>query len=206
MIGELDEQLPSWDELLAELKEQLLAANNRTKQLVDSKRRDISFTVGDWVMLRIHPYRQNTLFPRSFQKLSHCFFGPFQLEARIGEVVYRLKLPEGIKIHLVFHVSLLKKWIGEGTPSTRSLSPLRDNGVLKLQHESILQVRWSTREKEEVADVLVQWQGLHPEDATWEAFDQIEAIFPNFTMNLGDRVRFEGGVLMRHQQVIRVKT
>lgn len=155
LIGELDDQLASRDELLAELKQHLNTANNRMKQLADAKRRDVQFAVGDWVLLRIQPYRQKTLFHRSSQKLSHRFYGPFQIEARRGEVAYRLTLPEGTKIHPVFHVSLLKPWVGDGQPDMGKLPPLRDNGALQLEPEAVLQVRWTRRGHKKVADLLV---------------------------------------------------
>lgn len=161
LLGELDTQLASRDELLTELKHHLTAANNRMKQLADAKRRDVQFEVGDWVLMRIQPYRQKTLFQRSSQKLSHRFFGPFQVEARVGEVAYRLKLPDGTKIHPVFHVSLLKPWKGDSPPQTGELPPLRDNTVLQLQPEAILETRWEKQGNRKIATVLIKWKGLH---------------------------------------------
>lgn len=148
------------------------------KQLADAKRRDVKFDIGDWVLLRIQPYRQKTLFRRSSQKLSHRYYGPFQIEAKHGEVAYRLALPEGTRIHPVFHVSLLKPWVGEGEPDMGTLPPLRNNEALKLQPAMILEVRWRNKGDKKVADILVQWEGFNAADATWEEYDQIEASFP----------------------------
>lgn len=78
------------------------------KRLADKKRRKISFNVGDWVLVKLQPYRQHSLPLRKNQKLGMRYFGPFEISQRIGSVAYKLILPEHTRIHSVFHVSLLK--------------------------------------------------------------------------------------------------
>lgn len=56
-MNEVDQSLASRDALLQQLKDNLHAANNRMKQQVDSKRRDIEYQVGEFVFLKLHPYR-----------------------------------------------------------------------------------------------------------------------------------------------------
>ncbi|MCO5587679.1 hypothetical protein L7F22_041630 [Adiantum nelumboides] len=50
---------------------------------------------------------------RLFPKLSVRYYEPFQVCDKISDVAYRLKLPEGWKIHNAFHVSLLRPLVGE---------------------------------------------------------------------------------------------
>jgi hypothetical protein len=50
--------------------------------------------------------------PRSKnKKLTYKYFGPFKILKKVGKVAYRLYLPEEARIHSMFHVSLLKKWV-----------------------------------------------------------------------------------------------
>ena len=62
--------------------------------------------------LRLQPYRHSSVALRRNLKLSPRFFGPFQITQKVGEVAYKLNLPETSKIHPVFHVSNLKPALG----------------------------------------------------------------------------------------------
>lgn len=197
IVEEIDAQLQDRDEVLSELKENLQAANNHMKQMADRKRRDIEFQVGDWVFLRLQPYRQKSVIRRSSQKLANRFFGPFQIEQRVGKVAYRLKLPEGSRIHPVFHVSLLKQRIGEEIPTTVELPPLRANGLFILHPETVLKTRQVKRGTGDIVELLIKWKDLPIEDATWEEQGQIQSSFPAFVLNLEDKVLLEEGSVDR---------
>lgn len=83
LIQEVDCQLAERDQLLDELKAQLVKAQQRMKQTADKRRRDVQFAVGDMVFLRIHPYRFRSLALKRNAKLSPRYFGPFAVEERI---------------------------------------------------------------------------------------------------------------------------
>lgn len=59
-------------------------------------------------------------------KLSPRFYGPFEIMDRVGTVAYKLKMPSYSKIHPVFHVSLLKKKLGNDVVPQPSLPPVGD--------------------------------------------------------------------------------
>ena len=86
------------------------------------------------------------------------------------------------------------------------LPPLRNNGKLKLQPTTVLQIRWRSQGQKRVAYLLVQWEGLHIEDATWERYDQLAASLPKFVLNLEDKVRLQGegidGVVTSKEEVV----
>ena len=66
-------------------------------------------------------------------KLAPCFVGPHKVFERMGEVAYKLELPEGLSgVHDVFHVSQLKKCHAEMADI-----PLRVNASERLCLESL---------------------------------------------------------------------
>ena len=94
-VQDVDDMLRSRDDILRDLRKNLVAAQVRMKCQVDRHRREVSFEVGDYVYLRLQPYRQTSVAFRSLLKLSPRFFGPFKIMAKIGTVAYRLDLPAG---------------------------------------------------------------------------------------------------------------
>ena len=79
----------------------------------DRCRIERSFEVGDLAYLQLQPYRQSSLKQKGAEKLKPRFYGPYRVSRRVGEVAYELELPEGSKIHNFFHVSCLKKVVGQ---------------------------------------------------------------------------------------------
>jgi hypothetical protein len=83
----------------------LRIAQFREKSYADGKRRDVSFQVGDYVYLKVSPIRGLHRF-KVKGKLSPRFIRPFQILQRVGEVAYRLDLPEQLSdVPEVFHIS-----------------------------------------------------------------------------------------------------
>jgi hypothetical protein len=66
------------------------------------------------VYIRVRPKR-SYLRLGIYTKLAPRYCGLFEVLARIGPVAYHLALPATVKIHYVFHVSLLKKYIHDPT-------------------------------------------------------------------------------------------
>lgn len=84
------------------------------------------------MFLRLQPYIQTSLVQRPYQKLAFRYYGPYKIIARVGDVAYKLQLPEGSKIHDVLHVSQLKQAVGLDV-TLAGLNPL-DDAVLQSLH------------------------------------------------------------------------
>lgn len=88
----------------------LEAAQKRQKTAADRHRRDLHFTIGAKVLLST---KNLTLKGHPSPKFKPRWVGPFSIMKRVGAVAYQLALPPTMKIHPVFHVSLLKNYRGE---------------------------------------------------------------------------------------------
>nr|GFC01539.1 putative reverse transcriptase domain, ribonuclease H-like domain, aspartic peptidase domain protein [Tanacetum cinerariifolium] len=73
----------------------------------------MDFGVGDRVLLKVSPWKGVVRFGKK-GKLAQRYVGPFEIVERVGQVAYRLKLPQELScIHETFHVSNLKKCLAE---------------------------------------------------------------------------------------------
>ena len=167
-VQAVDQLLQHRATMLAHLRENLHHAQNRMKQQVDQHRSERQFQEGDQVFLRLQPYKQTSLKDKGCQKLSPKFYGPYQVLQHIGEVAYKLALPPTAKIHPVFHVSCLKKVIGNNCRIQTSLPELDEEGSIWLQPEQVLDTQVKQLRGRMIKEVLVKWKDTSPEDATWE--------------------------------------
>ncbi|XP_075080344.1 uncharacterized protein LOC142165863 [Nicotiana tabacum] len=150
------------------------------KNYADGRRKERNFTVGDWVFLKLQPYRQTSVAMRKYLKLSARYFGPYEVIRKIDSVAYELRLPLGSKIHPVFNVSQLKKKIGEKTFATQDPPYCTNDGQILTELLKILERRMVKKKNKAVVEVLVQWANLAPEEATWEEYGFLKSQFPNF--------------------------
>jgi hypothetical protein len=102
------------------------------------------------------------------EKLKPRFYGAYKVIRRVGEVAYELELLEGSKIHNAFHISCLKKAMGQHVSISEELPPLDEEGQLELVPEEVLERIERGLRSRVTRECLVRWRGLPVEDATWE--------------------------------------
>ena len=90
------------------------------------KRKEVVYEIGDRECLRVPPLRGVKRIGVK-GKLAPRFVGPCRVLERMGEVAYKLELPEGLSgVHDVFHICQLKKCHAEMADI-----PLRDTVPLE---------------------------------------------------------------------------
>ncbi|KAL8087895.1 hypothetical protein AgCh_037873 [Apium graveolens] len=139
----VDRSLEKRELMISELKFQLIRAQNRMKSQADKHRSDRIFQVNDWVWLKLQPYRQLFIHRKTNQKLARKYYGPFQVESVVGKVAYKLKLPDSVQVHRVFHVSLLKPFYGSPHLLVSLPDWMSKSDSLGLKPQAVLQTRVS---------------------------------------------------------------
>lgn len=67
------------DDLLAELRQKLLKSQDQMRTQANKHRRLVNFAVGEWVFLKLQPYKLKSLAPRPYAKLAPRYYGSFQI-------------------------------------------------------------------------------------------------------------------------------
>ncbi|VFQ66833.1 unnamed protein product [Cuscuta campestris] len=190
--AEVETLLRERAELLADLRANLIKMQQRMRSQANQHRRDVSFAVGDLVLLKLRPYRQHSVARPLSSKLARRYYGPFEVLERIDAVAYRLRLLEGCRIHDVFHVSLLKPFVArDGSTPTATLPA----DFFKGQPVSFPVVAISSRtvlvDGELQEQWLVRWTDGTDADATWEPVKDLVQHYPD--LRLEDKVALESG-------------
>ena len=154
------------DELLRCLRANLHQAQNRMAQKANKHRRELQLQVGDKLLVRLQPYRQSTIANRTSYKMAKHYYGPFRILERIGSVAYKLELPISSKIHHVFHISLLKPYVGDSHVNIQSLPPISVNNKPLYSPIVICAEHSVLKQGKELRQVLVQWFDCAPKNST----------------------------------------
>nr|APU93382.1 putative gag-pol polyprotein [Marshallia obovata] len=162
-----------------QIKARLKAAQERQKAYADPKRKAIKFEAGDSVLLKVSPWKGLIRF-RKRGKLSPRFIGPFKVIKRIGEVAYRLELPEEMSaIHPTFHVSHLRKCVvDEHTHVPLNEIEVDDRLNYVEQPIAIVDRQEKRLRNKVIKQVRIQWKHRKGSDATWELEDEMRELYP----------------------------
>ncbi|GKD34458.1 hypothetical protein Tco_1249967 [Tanacetum coccineum] len=136
-------------------------------------------------MLKVSPWKGVVYFVK-WGKLNPRYVGPFRVLEKVGDVAYKIELPQELsRVHNTFHVSNLKKCYFD-EPLAVSLDGIHINDKLHFVEEPIeIMDREVKRLKQSrIPIVKVRWNSKRGHEFTWEREDQFQKKYPHlFTKN-----------------------
>jgi hypothetical protein len=171
---------------LQDVRYRLEQAQATQKRHYDKMHRAVSYKLGDWVLLRLRHRPVASLDVAATGKLKPRYFGPYRIVEVINDVAVRLELPPRARLHDVFHMGLLKPWVGD-PPSSPPPLPVVHHGATVPEPERVVKARLARG----VRQVLVHWKHEPAASATWEDRDSFIERFPHF--QLADELALEEG-------------
>ncbi|GKC49005.1 hypothetical protein Tco_1071750 [Tanacetum coccineum] len=153
----------------------LRLVRDRQKSYADKRRKPLEFSVGDYVLLKVSPWKGVVRF-RKKGKLAPRFVRPFEIIEKVGLVAYRLDFPEELDgVHDTFHVSNLKKYLADPTLQV-PLDEIRVDAKLNFMEEpvEILEREFMKLKRSRISIVKVRWNSKRSPEFTWEHKDQMK--------------------------------
>ena len=127
---DVEECLMQLKEIQSKLSTPLLQAQTAYKRAADRHRMDSSkkpiFRLGDKVWL----LRRNVKTTRPCEKLDFQRLGPFVISGQVNDVAFCLDLPSHMRLHPVFHVSLLEPFTSSSIPNRVVQPPILYNFLM----------------------------------------------------------------------------
>ena len=158
-------------ERLQRAKKCLEAAQQRQKAYADQSRRPMEYKSGDEVLISTENMKRTVIGPPKFMPL---WIGPFKIVKRVEPTAYELELASEMRMHDVFHVSLLKPWNAEKhgvipIPPTLTLGEQQEFEVNKILDHREKHVSHARKGKPKFRrEYLVSWRGQDYSNSTWE--------------------------------------
>ena len=83
-------------------------------------------------------------------------------------MAYKLELHASSRVHPFFHVSCLKKVIGENLPVQKIFPELDEERKIILEPEAVTETRTQQLRNKSISEYLIKWKNLPTEYSTWE--------------------------------------
>ncbi|XP_058733288.1 uncharacterized protein LOC131604890 [Vicia villosa] len=157
------------------IREKMKASHSRQKSYHDKRRKELEFESGDHVFLRVTPVTS--------------------ISERVGIVAYRVALlPNLSKMHDVFHVSQLRKYV----PDPSHVIHMDDVQVRENLTVETMPIRITDREikslrGKDIPLVKVVWTGTTGEIMTWEMESKMRDSYPEL---------FERGKIFEDENIL----
>ncbi|GJZ89148.1 putative reverse transcriptase domain-containing protein [Tanacetum coccineum] len=164
----------------AKIKDRLKTARDRQKSYADKRRKPLEFSVGDYVLLKVLPWKGVVRFGKK-GKLAPRFFRTSKIIEKVGSVAYRLDLPKELNgVHDTFHVSNLKKCLADPTLQV-PLGEIRVDDKLNFVEEpvEILEREFKKLKRSRIVIVKVRWNSKRGPEFTWKRENQMKLKYPH---------------------------
>ncbi|KAF3634551.1 hypothetical protein FXO38_25066 [Capsicum annuum] len=161
------------------IRERLKTAQSPQKSYADVRRRYLEFEVCDLVYLKISTMKWVKSNSKKGKLIPH-YVGPYRVLSPVGKVANELELPaEFSAVHLIFHVSLLKKHIGDSIiVDPLEIADVKNSLSFDEIPIEILDFQICRQRKKEVPLVKVLRKNQSVEGASWEAKVDMRSKYP----------------------------
>ncbi|XP_073153130.1 uncharacterized protein [Henckelia pumila] len=135
-------------EVVAKIRDRMRMTQSRQKSYADHRRRDLEFSLGDHVFIRVAPLKGVMRFGKK-GKLDPRFVGPFEILDRVGTLACRVALPPNLARVHIFQ---------------------RPDRIMERQERRL--------RNKTIPIVKVRWLNHSDEEATWETDADIRTRYP----------------------------